>query len=105
MTSRLKSAAGAVLSGASRMEQRSETRKNCRESFCMKYLLVSYLKHLYTSDLRVSIFMSSLRNLCALCVSAVKMIIFTAEQLCWKSSRNWLSFDIPGFVIAQHDID
>src|SRR5215208_4550274 len=54
MTSRLKSAAGAVLSGASRMEKRSETRKNWRESLCMKYLLVSYLKHLYTPDLRVS---------------------------------------------------
>src|SRR5215212_2403180 len=58
MTSRLKSAAGAVLSGASRMEMRSETRKNWRESLCMKYLHVSYLKHLYTPDLRVS--MSSL---------------------------------------------
>src|SRR5215203_894267 len=54
MTSRLKSAAGAVLSGASRMEKRSETRKNWRESLCMKYLLVSYLKHLYTPDLQVS---------------------------------------------------
>src|SRR5215217_4624692 len=54
MTSRLKSEAGAVFSGASRMEKRSETRKNWRESFCMKYLLVSYLKHLYTPDLRVS---------------------------------------------------
>ena len=29
----------------------------------------------------------------------------TAEQLCWKSSRKWLSLDVPAFVIAQHHID
>src|SRR5215213_4808435 len=94
MTSRLKSAAGAVLSGASRMEKRSETRKNWRESFCMKYLLVSYLKHLYTPDLRVSIFMASLRNRCALCVSAVKMIIFTAETQRAQRLRRETGFEV-----------
>ena len=30
---------------------------------------------------------------------------FTAEQLCWMSSRKWLCFDIPAFVIANHHID
>src|ERR1051325_4712103 len=29
----------------------------------------------------------------------------TAEQLCWKSSRNWLFFDIPEFVFTNHGID
>ena len=29
----------------------------------------------------------------------------TTEQLCWKSSRNWLSFDIPEFVFTDHDIN
>jgi hypothetical protein len=29
----------------------------------------------------------------------------TAEQLCWKSSRNWLSFDIPEFVFTNHHIN
>jgi len=29
----------------------------------------------------------------------------TAEQLCLKSSRNWLIFDIPNFVFANHHIN
>src|SRR5687768_2334605 len=29
----------------------------------------------------------------------------TTEQLCWMSSRNWLSFNSPDFVIAHHYID
>src|SRR5215203_526566 len=31
--------------------------------------------------------------------------LFTAEQLCWESSRDWLSFDIPEFVFTDHDIN
>ena len=30
---------------------------------------------------------------------------FTAEQLCWKSSRKGLSIGIPEFVFADHDVD
>src|SRR5215203_3035824 len=29
----------------------------------------------------------------------------TTEQLCWRSSRKWFSFDSPWFVIANHHVN
>ena len=47
-----------------------------------------------------------MQPLCSLCLCGDFLGEFlTTEQLCWKSSRKWLSFDIPGLVIANHDID
>src|SRR6185503_11269230 len=48
----------------------------------------------------------SVQPLC-LCVSVVVFTnnSLTTEQLCGMSSRNWLRFDIPEFVIANHHID